>query len=59
MKELTLENKSISIELPIAAWNIIMNALGARPFAEVAELIPAIKQQAEGQLKEAEPTQES
>ncbi len=54
LKELTLENKSISIELPIAAWNIVMNALGARPFAEVAELIPAIKQQAEGQLKEAE-----
>lgn len=59
MKELTLENKSISIELPIAAWNIVMNALGARPYAEVAELIPAIKQQAEGQLKEAEVSQES
>jgi len=57
LKVLTLENKSISIELPIAAWNIVMNALGARPYAEVAELIPAIKQQAEGQLKEEpEPT---
>ena len=32
-----------------------MNALGARPYAEVAELIPAIKQQAEGQLKEQAP----
>lgn len=56
-----MENESISIELPIAAWNIVMNALGARPYAEVAELIPAIKQQAEaslrlaeGQLKEAQ-----
>lgn len=57
MKELTLENKSISIELPIAAWNIIMNALGARPYAEVVEVIAAVKQQAEGQLKEEpEPT---
>jgi hypothetical protein len=57
LKELTLENKSISIELPIAAWNIIMNALGARPYAEVVEVIAAVKQQAEGQLKEEpEPT---
>jgi hypothetical protein len=54
LKELTLENKSISIELPIAAWNIVMNALGARPYAEVVEVIAAVKQQAEGQLKEAE-----
>jgi len=52
-----LENKSISIELPIAAWNIVMNALGARPYAEVVEVIAAVKQQAEGQLKEEpEPT---
>ena len=49
-----MENKSISIELPIAAWNIVMNALGARPYAEVVEVIAAVKQQAEGQLKEAE-----
>jgi len=56
LKELTLEHKSISIELPVAAWNIVMNALGSRPYAEVAELIPSIKQQAESQLKEPEPT---
>lgn len=31
-----------------------MNALGARPYAEVAELIPAIKQQAEASLRLAE-----
>ena len=38
-----------------------MNALGARPYAEVVEVIAAVKQQAEaslrlaeGQLKEAE-----
>ena len=57
LKELTLENKSISIELPVAAWNIVMNALGARPYAEVVEVITAVKQQAESQLKEEpEPT---
>lgn len=49
-----MENKSISIELPIAAWNIVMNALGARPYAEVVEVIQSVKQQAEGQLKEAQ-----
>ena len=34
-----------------------MNALGARPYAEVVEVITAVKQQAESQLKEEpEPT---
>jgi hypothetical protein len=46
-----VEQKVISIELPVAAWNIVMNALGGRPYAEVAEVISAIKQQAESKLK--------
>ena len=51
-----VENKVIAIELPVAAWNIVMNALGGRPYAEVAEVISAIKQQAEAKLKEPEVT---
>lgn len=45
-----MENKDVSITLPVAAWNVVMNALGQRPFAEVAELITLIKKQAEDQL---------
>jgi hypothetical protein len=40
----------ISIELPLAAWNIIFNALGQRPYVEVAELVAAVKAQADAQL---------
>lgn len=54
LKVLLVENKVIAIELPVAAWNIVMNALGGRPYAEVAEVISAIKQQAEAKLKEPE-----
>jgi len=45
-----MENKEVSIVLPVQAWNVVMNALGQRPFLEVADLIAKIKQQAENQL---------
>lgn len=45
-----MENKEISITLPLQAWNVIMNALGQRPFSEVADLIGIVKKQAEEQL---------
>lgn len=51
-----VENKVIAIELPVAAWNIVMNALGNRPYAEVAELVTAIQKQAEERIKEPEVT---
>ncbi len=51
IERLLVEQKVISIELPVAAWNIVMNALGNRPYAEVADVISAIKQQAESKLK--------
>jgi hypothetical protein len=49
-----VEQKVISIELPVAAWNIVMNALGNRPYAEVTEVISSIREQAESKLKEPE-----
>jgi len=45
-----MEDRNLSITLPVAAWNVVMNALGQRPFAEVAEIISAIKKQAEKNL---------
>lgn len=45
-----MENQNVSITLPVQTWNVVMNALGQRPFAEVAELISEIKRQAEQAL---------
>lgn len=47
-------DKSVSIDLQVSDWNVVMNALGGRPFAEVAELVNKIRQQADAQLREAE-----
>lgn len=41
----------ISIELPTQAWNIVLNALGQRPYVEVAELLVEIKRQGEAASK--------
>jgi hypothetical protein len=41
---------NISVTLPVQAWNSILNALGARPFTEVADLIAEIKRQANAQV---------
>lgn len=46
-----MEEKKISIELTVVGWNIVMNALGARPFAEVADVIADIRGQANTQLQ--------
>lgn len=46
-----MEQKVIAIELPVSVWNIVMNALGNRPYAEVAEVIASIREQAESKLK--------
>ena len=51
---------NISIILPIQAWNVILNALGQRPYAEVIELVTEIKKQGEAQVSAApqEPKEE-
>jgi hypothetical protein len=53
-----LEN--LSITLPVQAWNVILNALGQRPYAEVMELVAELKKQADAQVNAAsqEPTGE-
>ncbi len=42
--------ESVSITLPVQAWNNILAVMGERPFKEVAELVMEIKKQAENQL---------
>lgn len=49
---------NISVTLPVQAWNAVLNALGARPFTEVADLIAEIKRQADAQVTAALPAAE-
>ena len=50
---------NITVALSVQAWNAVLAALGAKPFAEVAELIAEIKRQAEEQIVVAPPTDAS
>jgi len=43
--------ENITISLPVNAWNIVLNALANRPYAEVADLLEQIKKQAADQLQ--------
>ena len=49
---------NISLDLTVEQVNIILNALLARPYGEVASLMDEIKKQAEGQINQAEPAGE-
>lgn len=53
-----MENVNIKLELTIAQVNYILAALGARPFAEVKDMIEDIKKQGDAQLS-AEPLAEA
>lgn len=45
-----MEQMNVSITMTVAQWNVVMNAIGQRPFAEVADIIGLIKAQADQQL---------
>jgi hypothetical protein len=45
---------NIPIVLKIEDWNVILNALGQRPYIEVAEIITRVKMQADVEVKKAE-----
>lgn len=51
-----MENEKLSITLTVAQWNVVMQALGDRPFAQVSSLIGEIKVQADKEIaaKQAE-----
>lgn len=52
-----MENQNISVTFPVQVWNVIMNALGQRPFAEIADIIGGIREQAGPQIQEAQAQQ--
>jgi hypothetical protein len=43
--------EKISIELPLHAWNMVLQALSRQPYADVVELIAEIKQQGDRAVK--------
>ena len=47
-----MENKPITLTLTVAQCNIILNALSARPYGEVAELVASVKVQGEKAIAE-------
>jgi hypothetical protein len=54
-----MENLPIDIKLTLGQWNLVLNALGQRPFAEVNEVIAAIKVQGEAAVAAAAPVAET
>jgi hypothetical protein len=45
-----MQNEKISVSLTVEQWNLVLNALGTRPFAEVNEIVYSVKRQAEEQI---------
>lgn len=42
--------EKVTITLSVNEWNVVMQALGNMPFAQVNNIIAEVKSQAEGQL---------
>lgn len=45
-----MEGQKISIDLTVSEWNVVMQALGNMPFAQVANIVPVIQSQAKSAL---------
>jgi hypothetical protein len=43
----------LKVELPVNAWNVVLNSLGQRPYLEVAEIISLVKSQADAAFSQA------
>jgi hypothetical protein len=46
-----MENQEITIKLTVAKWNVVMQGVTGLPFAQVAEIVPEMKSQAEAQIR--------
>lgn len=53
-----MEGQKLNIELTVTEWNVVMQALGGMPFAQVSNIIPTIQSQANAQLKPVDTTTE-
>jgi len=51
-----MENTPITLILTVNQCNIVLNALAARPYGEVAEVIAAVKAQGEKAVAEIQAT---
>jgi len=52
------EEVKLSIELTVDQWNVVINAVAQRPFAEVSGLIQIMQAQAISQLPPTEDVEE-
>lgn len=50
MTEMELLKTEITLKLPLGAVNAILQALGAQPYAQVSDLVQAIREQATPQV---------
>ncbi len=48
-----MDNFPLKIDITVANLQYIINVLAARPYSEVALILPALKQQAEAQIAAA------
>lgn len=51
-----MENSPITLTLTVNQCNIVLNALAARPYGEVAEVIASVKEQGEKAVAELQAT---
>ena len=51
-----MENSPITLTLTVNQCNIVLNALAARPYGEVAEVIASVKAQGEKAIAELQAT---
>jgi hypothetical protein len=45
-----MEALKVSVDLTVAEWNVVINALAQRPYIEVADIIGNVKSQAEERM---------
>ncbi len=45
-----MEGLKVSVDLAVAEWNVVINALAQRPYIEVADIIANVKTQAEERM---------
>lgn len=50
-----MDKNPISITLEAGEWNVVLNALAARPYAEVFAVVGKLQQQANEQLPATDP----
>lgn len=46
-----MEKQNVAISLTVAEWNVVLNAIGQRPYTEIAGIVQSMNEQAKEQLQ--------